>query len=102
MDSSIKEKPMAFDGARRRKRLIVSPSPISPPCSKSRSSWAFTGQCDSACRGIPTRSSSGTEAIKRRLFDLWAEPWRRHEATDDMILMRYADDIVVGSEHEQS
>jgi RNA-directed DNA polymerase len=34
------------------------------------------------------------------VFDLWAERWRRHEATGDMILMRYADDIVVGFEHE--
>src|SRR6202166_2335448 len=34
------------------------------------------------------------------VFDLWAERWRPHEATGDMILMRYADDIVVGFEHE--
>src|ERR1700736_99975 len=34
------------------------------------------------------------------VFDLWAERWRRHEATGDMILMRYADDIVVGFAHE--
>jgi RNA-directed DNA polymerase len=34
------------------------------------------------------------------VFDLWAERWRRHEATGDMILMRYADDIVVGFEHD--
>ena len=26
------------------------------------------------------------------VFDLWAARWRRHEATGDMILMRYADD----------
>jgi RNA-directed DNA polymerase len=32
-------------------------------------------------------------------FDLWAERWRRHEATGDMIIVRYADDIVVGFEH---
>src|SRR5260370_29673444 len=34
------------------------------------------------------------------VFDLWAERWRRHEATGDMILVRYADDIVVGFQHE--
>src|SRR5262249_30430344 len=33
-------------------------------------------------------------------FDLWAERWRRHEATGDMIIVRYADDIIVGFEHE--
>ena len=34
------------------------------------------------------------------VFDLWAEHWRRREATGDMIVVRYADDIVVGFEHE--
>jgi RNA-directed DNA polymerase len=34
------------------------------------------------------------------VFDLWAERWRRCEATGDMIILRYADDIVVGFEHE--
>jgi RNA-directed DNA polymerase len=34
------------------------------------------------------------------VLDLWAERWRRREATGDMILVRYADDLVVGFEHE--
>src|SRR5215467_11835031 len=33
-------------------------------------------------------------------FDLWAERWRRREATGDMIIVRYADDLAVGFEHE--
>src|ERR1700731_687150 len=33
-------------------------------------------------------------------FDLWAERWRRQEARGDMIVVRYADDLVVGFEHE--
>ena len=33
-------------------------------------------------------------------FDLWAKRWRQHEATGDMIIVRYADDIVAGFEHE--
>src|SRR6476620_2890616 len=32
--------------------------------------------------------------------DLWAERWRRREANGDMIIVRYADDIVIGFEHE--
>ena len=32
--------------------------------------------------------------------DLWAEQWRRREATGDMIIVRYADDLVAGFEHE--
>ena len=34
------------------------------------------------------------------VFDLWAQRWRRRQATGDMIIVRYADDIVVGFEHE--
>ena len=34
------------------------------------------------------------------VFDLWAERWRRREAAGDMIIVRYADDLVVGFEHE--
>jgi len=34
------------------------------------------------------------------VFDLWAERWRRREATGDMIMVRYADDTVVGFQHE--
>ena len=33
-------------------------------------------------------------------LDLWAERWRRRDATGDMIIVRYADDVVIGFEHE--
>jgi RNA-directed DNA polymerase len=33
-------------------------------------------------------------------FDLWANRWRQREATGEMIILRYADDTVVGFEHE--
>ncbi|PYQ83365.1 MAG: group II intron reverse transcriptase/maturase [Acidobacteria bacterium] len=33
-------------------------------------------------------------------LDLWVERWRRHEATGDVIIVRYADDFIVGFEHE--
>ena len=32
--------------------------------------------------------------------DLWAVRWRRHAATGDMIIVRYADDFIVGLQHE--
>jgi RNA-directed DNA polymerase len=35
------------------------------------------------------------------VFDLWTERWRRREATGDMIIVRYADNVVVGFEHER-
>jgi RNA-directed DNA polymerase len=34
------------------------------------------------------------------VFDLWADQWRRREATGNVIILRYADDIVVGFQHE--
>ena len=33
-------------------------------------------------------------------FDLWAHRWRKREAKGDMIIVRYADDIIVGFQHE--
>jgi RNA-directed DNA polymerase len=33
-------------------------------------------------------------------LDLWAKRYRRCEATGDMIIVRYADDFIVGFEHE--
>jgi len=34
------------------------------------------------------------------VFDLWAQQWRRRHACGDIIMVRYADDIVVGFEHQ--
>src|SRR5438477_6077420 len=35
------------------------------------------------------------------VYDLWVEQWRRRHATGDMIVVRYADDSVVGFQHRQ-
>lgn len=35
------------------------------------------------------------------VLDLWAHQWRRRHARGDMILVRYADDFVVGFQHRQ-
>lgn len=34
-------------------------------------------------------------------FDLWAKQWRERYATGDMIVVRYADDFVVGFQHRR-
>lgn len=34
------------------------------------------------------------------VFDLWAQQWRRREVKGDMIVVRYADDLVVGFKSE--
>lgn len=34
------------------------------------------------------------------VFDLWVHQWRRTKATGDVVVVRYADDTIVGFEHE--
>src|SRR6266702_4795005 len=41
-----------------------------------------------------------TNVYLHYLFDLWAKRWRRKEATGNVIILRFADDIVVGFQHE--
>jgi len=35
------------------------------------------------------------------VFDLWAERWRRRHAHGDVVIVRFADDYIVGFQHEQ-
>ena len=41
-----------------------------------------------------------TNVYLHYVFDLWAERWRRNEARGNVIILRFADDIVVGFQHE--
>src|ERR1700739_2293112 len=61
--------------------------------------------------GIVTGSETGTgqgsvispllaNVYLHYVLDLWAERWRRREASGEMIIVRYADDVIVGFEHE--
>src|SRR3954449_8567669 len=70
--------------------------------------WLKTGILED---GVVTVSDMGTgqgsvaspllaNVYLHYVFDLWAERWRRREATGDMIVVRCADDIVVGFGHE--
>jgi len=34
------------------------------------------------------------------VFDLWAHKWRQHEAGGTVVIVRYADDIIMGFEHK--
>ena len=33
------------------------------------------------------------------VYDLWVQQWRKRHATGDMIVVRYADDTIVGFQH---
>ena len=35
------------------------------------------------------------------VFDTWAHHWREHQARGDVIMVRYADDSVIGFQHEE-
>ena len=61
--------------------------------------------------GVVTTSEKGTgqgavispqlaNVYLHYVFDLWAERWRQREVKGDMVIVRYADDIVVGFQHE--
>jgi group II intron reverse transcriptase/maturase len=61
--------------------------------------------------GIVTESEAGTpqgataspllaNAYLHYVFDLWAQQWRKRHARGDMIVVRFADDSVVGFEYE--
>ena len=61
--------------------------------------------------GIVTVSDSGTgqgavispllaNIYLHYVLDLWANRWRQREATGDMIIVRYADDFIIGFQHE--
>src|SRR3982751_390094 len=34
------------------------------------------------------------------VYDLWVQAWRKRHATGDMVVVRYADDTIVGFEHQ--
>jgi RNA-directed DNA polymerase len=53
--------------------------------------------------GVVTVSEVGTVLANIYLFyvlDLYADRWRRREAKGDMIIVRYADDFIIGFQHE--
>lgn len=62
------------------------------------------GQWATSERGSPQGASLSPllgNVYLHYVFDLWAEHWRRTRAEGDVIITRYADDFVVGFEHEQ-
>jgi RNA-directed DNA polymerase len=70
--------------------------------------WLKAGVLENGVVAISERGTGQGSVISPLLaniylhyvFDLWAERWRRREASGDMILVRYADDIIIGFEYE--
>jgi group II intron reverse transcriptase/maturase len=58
-----------------------------------------------ACEEGAPQGASGSPLLANvylhYVFDLWADWWRRRRAHGDVIIVRFADDFIVGFEHEQ-
>lgn len=57
-----------------------------------------------ACRGTPQGAVISpllANIYLHYVFDTWANHWRKHDARGDVILVRYADDSVIGFQHEE-
>jgi RNA-directed DNA polymerase len=82
-------------------------------CGKS-ARWVLLGETSSrsharSVRALARKRQNNGEAPQRAtasrlvstiLFDLWVHQWRRRKATGDVIVVRFADDTIVGFEHE--
>src|SRR6516164_9511353 len=56
---------------------------------------------ESACdRQAPHRLKS-PRLVSTNLLDLWVDQWRLKKATGDVIIVRYADDAVLGFQHRE-
>ena len=57
-----------------------------------------------ACEGTPqggTASPLLANVYLHYVLDLWAEQWRKRHAHGDVVIVRYADDVIVGFQNEQ-
>jgi len=62
------------------------------------------GRWTASERGSPQGASLSpllANVFLHYVFDLWADHWRRTRADGDVVIVRYADDFVVGFEHER-
>jgi group II intron reverse transcriptase/maturase len=60
------------------------------------------GQWSETKRGTPQGAVASpllANVYLHYVFDLWADIWRRKVASGDVIIVRYADDLVVGFQH---
>jgi RNA-directed DNA polymerase len=60
------------------------------------------GQWSETDKGTPQGSVASpliANVYMHYLFDLWADVWRRKVAKGDVIIVRYADDLVMGFQH---
>jgi len=62
------------------------------------------GEWSETLEGTPQGSSASpllANVFLHYVFDLWADQWRRRNAHGDMVIVRFADDNIVGFEHQK-
>jgi len=62
------------------------------------------GECERVKRGTPQGGSVSpllANVYLHYVFDLWAHRWRKRNARGDVIIVRFADDLVMGFEYRQ-
>jgi group II intron reverse transcriptase/maturase len=59
--------------------------------------WA---QCEQGTPQGATASPLLANVYLHYVFDLWVQQWRGRHATGDVVVVRYADDLVMGFEHQ--
>jgi group II intron reverse transcriptase/maturase len=62
------------------------------------------GQWSACEEGSPQGASASpllANVYLHYVFDLWADHWRRHQADGDVIIVRFADDFIVGFQYEE-
>ena len=62
------------------------------------------GEWSNSMQGTPQGASASpllANVYLHYVLDLWAHQWRRRHAHGDVVIVRYADDFVVGFEHER-
>lgn len=62
------------------------------------------GQWSACEEGSPQGASASpllANVYLHYVFDLWADWWRRHHANGDVIIVRFADDFIVGFQYEE-
>jgi RNA-directed DNA polymerase len=61
------------------------------------------GEWSETVEGTPQGASASpllSNVYLHYVFDLWADQWRRRHAHGEMIIVRFADDYIVGFEHQ--
>lgn len=94
MDRAWMRRFIAHRSADRRRRRLIEKWLSAAVMEDGKGTYTETGTPQGA-----TISPLLANIFRHYVFDLWANQWRRRKAQGDVIIVRYADDSVVGFQH---